>query len=248
VYSNDKAIDMFNMMVDMNDDYYSSGRPARIDTDIIINDICLKIPLTSSDIFLDVGCGTGILTVPLSRRVKNIHALDAGDKVLKRLKINCKKEKVNNIKIHKGFVTKLPFKDKFFDKVIMYGVLHYLENDSEIQECIQELIRVCKQGGYILVADIPDKNAKIEFEKRPKTKSEIRILNEFKNNRKKFDKLYKKIVESHSPVDNQKISGLIDADLLVNIVEKEGCTSTILKQDIRQPFSLTRRDLVISLP
>lgn len=242
MYSNKKAIEMFEQMVEMGD-YFSSGRPVYVEPEIVIKDICSKIPLGRDDIILDVGCGTGLLTIPLALKCKYVYALDAGKKVLEKLQENCEKSGLSNVAFCEGLATDLPFEDKFFDRVIMYAVIHYLENERQIEKCIRELIRVCKAGGYILIAEIPEKKAKEEFDSREKTSEELKILEDFKNNRKQYDKLYKEKVVVKS--DNNDLT--IDGNILVKIAQKEGYSAKIYKQDIRQPFSLTRRDLVISL-
>jgi len=231
---------MYEQMVEMGN-YFSSGRPVYVDPKIIIKDICSKIPLSKNDIILDVGCGTGLLTIPIARRCKYVYALDAGREILEKARINCQEGKVRNIVFCEGLATDLPFKNKLFDRVIMYSVMHYLENMQQVKNCIQELIRVCKKGGDILIAEIPEKKAKEEFESREKTSEELKILEKFKSDRKQYDKLFKEKV-SVKPQDNTLI---IDRNILIEIAEKEGCLAKMYKQDIRQPFSLTRRDLVI---
>jgi len=240
MYSNKKAIKMFEQMVKMGD-YFSSGRPVYVSPEIIVNDICSKMPLKKNDIILDVGCGSGLLTIPFAQKCKYVYGLDAGKKVLEKAKENSKAMKISNIAFCMGLATELPFKDKLFDKVIMYAVMHYLENIQQIERCIRELIRVCKKKGHILIAEIPEKKAKEEFESREKTREELKILEEFKSNRGQYDKLFKEKV-STKPGANTLI---IDRNILIKIAEKEGRAAKMYKQDIRQPFSLTRRDLVI---
>lgn len=242
MYSNKKAIEMFEQMIEMGD-YFSSGRPVYVEPKIIIKDICSKIPLSRYDVVLDVGCGTGLLTIPLAQKCKYVYALDAGKKILETLEENCKKRGLSNVAFCEGLTTDLPFEDKFFDRVIMYAVIHYLENEKQIEKCIRELIRVCKAGGYILVAEIPEKKAKEEFGSREKTSEELKILENFQNNRKQYDKLFKEKVVVKN--DNNDLT--IDGDVLVDIAQKEGCSAKIYRQNVRQPFSLTRRDLVITL-
>ena len=242
MYSNEKAIDMFNQMIDMGD-YYSSGRPVCVDPDIIIGDILSKIPLAKDDVVLDVGCGTGLLTTRLARKCRHIYAVDPAGRAVARFREKCLEEKIHNIEIHEGMATDLPFADQSFNKVIMYAVLHYLENEKQIERCIRELIRVCKINGHILVGEIPERKAKEEFDTREKTKEELKLLEEFNMNRKEYDRLFQRSVALRD--DGQNLPMVIDGDFLVRVAKREGCTAKIHKQDIRQSFSLTRRDLVI---
>lgn len=241
MYSNKKVVRMFEQMIEMGN-YFSSGRPVYVNPKLIIKDICSKIPLNKNDTVLDVGCGTGLLAIPLAQRCKQVYALDAGQRLLDKAKENGKKMKVTNVSFLKGRATNLPFQDNFFDKVIMYSVIHYLENEREIRKCVQELIRVCKSKGYILIGDIPEKKAKEEFNTRKMTNRELKILEEFKRKRKQYDELFEEKV-TIKPARNKLT---IDRNFLIKIAQKEGRLAKIYKQDIRQPFSLTRRDLVIS--
>lgn len=232
---------MFNQMVAMGD-YYASGRPVYVNPEIIVSDISSKIPLCENDIILDVGCGTGLLTTILARLCKYVHALDPARMALARLEKNCEEKWIHNVAIHEGMATDLPFADQTFDKVIMYAVIHYL-GEKKMEKCIRELIRVCKTGGYVFVGEIPEKRAKEEFDLRVRTNEELRILEEFGINRKQYDRLFKETVSAQGNDKNHSFR--IDGNFLIEIAEKEGCTAEIYKQDIRQPFSLTRRDLVI---
>jgi ubiquinone/menaquinone biosynthesis C-methylase UbiE len=53
---------------------------------------------------LDVGCGTGLLAMPLAARVKQVTALDSSSNMLGYLKGNISREKIGNIVcVHKKF-------------------------------------------------------------------------------------------------------------------------------------------------
>jgi ubiquinone/menaquinone biosynthesis C-methylase UbiE len=235
---------MFNQMVNMGD-YFSSGRPVYIDPQIIIDDIRSKISLSKSDVLLDVGCGTGLLTKRFAAKCARVYALDPAERVLHRLAENCRKTGIRNVNIQKGTATDLPFVDCTFDKAVMYAVLHYLEDEWQIRKCIRELIRVCKRGGYVFIGEIPEKNAKQEFESRDRTPEEKLILDAFQKNREEYDLLFKKTV---SVEDDEGSPFWIDGEFLLEVAESAGCTARLYRQDIRQPFSLTRRDMVIRRP
>ena len=247
--SNADEINNFNEMARSNHStndncYFSSGRPVRVDPKIIINDINSKIEIEKNQKILDVGCGTGVITIPLSFRVKEIFALDAGIDVINKLKENFNKKNITNIKPINSSIKNSNFKSNFFDHIIMYAVIHYLDNILEVENCIKELIRVCKPGGSILIAEIPEINAIRELNEKKLTKEEIKILEEFNNNRSDYDNFMNKLIEYKGSKRNNELDG----NELVQIANKYGCYAELLKQDIRQPFSLSRRDLLIKLP
>jgi len=96
---------------------------------------------------LDVGCGDGTVTQYIA------NCLDEQDKLLgldyDPLRIKRLKDKLNMpIEVIKGDATAMPFKDKFADIIIMH---HVLEHISEDRKVLQELRRVLKDDGYIII-------------------------------------------------------------------------------------------------
>ncbi|MBI3601358.1 MAG: methyltransferase domain-containing protein [Candidatus Omnitrophica bacterium] len=240
MYSNQDSIDMFNQMVTMGS-YYGSGRPVPVAPEVIIEDICSKIPLLKSDVLLDVGCGTGVVTIPLSKRCKSIYALDAAEKVLEMAKQRCRQENVTNVAYYQGSALHLPFEDNSFDHVLMYAVIHYLENEQQVYQCVGELVRVCKAGGRVLITEIPDECVRHEFDQRTKTPQEQQILDAFQSNRGEYDRLFKEYVKKF-PNPNSLV---LDCERIVKEGVRLGCEGNVCRQDIRQPFSLTRRDVLL---
>lgn len=240
MYSNQEAIELFNQMTAMGA-YYDSGRPIAVDPDIIIKDVLSKLKVSREDIILDVGCGTGVVTFPLARHCAFVHALDAGAKVIEKARERAKQENIKNIAYYQGSALALPFERDSFDHVLMYAVIHYLENEAQVSQCVAELVRVCKPGGRILIAEIPDHRVRLEFEKRAKTPQEARMLEHYKNNRAEYDRLAKE----HVRVVTGTNSLVLDCQRICAEGVKLGCRSEVLLQDIRQPFSLTRRDVLL---
>ena len=248
MFSNNDAVKLFNEMAQINnsiDDncYYSSGRPVKIDPKIIVDDVDSKLKLMKDDVLLDIGCGTGVITIPLSYKVKEVYALDGGTNVIKKLKENSIKNKVFNIKMINLPFNKKKFQDNFFDKILMYGVIHYFDGMSEIENCLKELIRICKPGGTILVAEIPEKNAIKKVKNNKLSQEEKELIKNFELNRSEYDFFMNKINIEKYNFMYQELNG----EELLGICKKFDCHADILKQDSRQPFSITRRDLLIKL-
>ncbi|MCW3984130.1 MAG: methyltransferase domain-containing protein [Candidatus Bathyarchaeota archaeon] len=57
-----------------------------------------RIPLLPQYTVLDVGAGTGRLTIPIAKRVQSVTALEPSPKMLDKLKANAKKQHIVNIK------------------------------------------------------------------------------------------------------------------------------------------------------
>jgi ubiquinone/menaquinone biosynthesis C-methylase UbiE len=93
---------------------------------------------------LDCGCGAGRFTYCLSLyKPKKIYGIDISKDNIKIAKKNFKK---SNIIYKLGDNLKIPFKNNTFDFVYSSGVAHHTTN---IKKAINELFRVCKNGGLI---------------------------------------------------------------------------------------------------
>lgn len=238
---NQDSVEMFNQMVALGS-CYGSGRPVMLEPSIAVGDIRSKIPLTRNDILLDVGCGTGFLTIPIAKECKFVYALDAGRDVIEAARREAREQHIQNIVYYLGSALDLPFEANFFDHVLMYGVIHYMENNSQVTRCISELVRVCKIGGRILIADIPDQHAKLEFEQRMKTDEEMRILRNFNDSRTEYDLLFMKHIRKMP----ERSSAVFDCEKMVEYGKGIGCDGAVHRQDIRLPFSFTRRDVLLT--
>src|SRR5579864_3819928 len=80
-----------------------------------------------TDVILEIGCGTGRLTIPVSKKCSKIVGIDFSDRMLEIAK---KKSIVlNNIEFRKLDVRKaLPFRNASFDKVICPLAINHISN------------------------------------------------------------------------------------------------------------------------
>ena len=106
-----------------------------------------------TDIILEIGCGTGRLTIPLSKKCKKIIGVDFSDQML----AIAKKKSVgyHNIELRKlNARKKLPFKNESFDRVICPLAINHIEN---LISFFGEIHRVLKHDGLFVFDDVnPD--------------------------------------------------------------------------------------------
>ncbi len=98
---------------------------------------------------LDIGAGAGRNLLPFKNH--HLFALDFSGKMLKQVKKYSKKFDLDAT-IAKGSATALPFKDNFFDAVLCVATLHCVETKEERLECLKEMKRVMKPGGFALIS------------------------------------------------------------------------------------------------
>lgn len=99
---------------------------------------------------LDVGCGYGFNTVHCANKCKKIIGVDLDiDRIIAARKYK-KYEKIQNISFSCGNAERLPFSDGMFDVVMGNEFLHHLDHPQKV---INEMVRVTKKGGRVLISD-----------------------------------------------------------------------------------------------
>lgn len=106
---------------------------------------------------LDAGCGTGEY-FPYYNGTE-IYGVDLTARYLKKIPVKKYKQKIS---LKKADVRKLPFKANTFDFVLCAAVLEYMQNKKELDKAVNELKRVLKPHG-MLVVSVPHKNNFTEF-------------------------------------------------------------------------------------
>ena len=126
-----------------------------------ITDVAKKLDLKNEDRLLDVGCGAGLFEIAYTHWIKEIYGVDYSEEIVEVAKKNT--GKYDNVIIEKADIRNLPFKAEFFDKVLANSVIQYLYDLDEVKGAFEELKRVTKKQGRILVSLIPDANKKDVF-------------------------------------------------------------------------------------
>ena len=102
---------------------------------------------------LDIGCGTGSLTVALARDLAEarVVGLDPDPKALARAARKAARAGVA-IRFDEGFSDALPYRDASFDRVFSSFMLHHLK-PGEKERTLLECRRVLAPGGLLLLLD-----------------------------------------------------------------------------------------------
>ena len=102
---------------------------------------------------LDVGCGTGTLTIALKQRHPDVEVvgLDPDPKALGRARAKCARAAVT-VQFDEGFSDAPPYADATFDRVLSSLMFHHLPRDVK-EGTLREIGRVLKPGGELHLLD-----------------------------------------------------------------------------------------------
>jgi ubiquinone/menaquinone biosynthesis C-methylase UbiE len=97
---------------------------------------------------LEAGCGTGQLSISLSRYMREIYAIDISEGSLALAKKFIDHNQIKSVNLIKMNIFNLFFENEFFDVIISNGVLHHT-HDPEL--AFKKLCEKLKKNGYIII-------------------------------------------------------------------------------------------------
>jgi ubiquinone/menaquinone biosynthesis C-methylase UbiE len=109
---------------------------------------------------LELGCGTGRVSLPLGRAGVRLVGIDRSERMLARARTRTKRARLTNaITLIRGDIRFTPFVAPSFSMVMApYGILQSLLRERDLADTLKEVRRVLEPGGTFgieLVADLP---------------------------------------------------------------------------------------------
>lgn len=122
--------------------------------------ILSMLPLQQEASILDVGAGTGFLTIPAAQQTNGIvYALDLDERMLQVIETKAKTEHVKNIRLVEGNIESIPLSDNSVDSAIASLVLHEVHS---LETALSEIHRVLKINGHILCLEYEKDESSVE--------------------------------------------------------------------------------------
>ncbi|MDP4094204.1 MAG: class I SAM-dependent methyltransferase [Bacillota bacterium] len=97
--------------------------------------------LNQNSIVLDIGCGSGITTIELSKSVKEIYAIDTADKMINIAAAKMKSANIKNIHYQVSDIFDTRWVTGSFDAVMAFNILCYIKDIDSFLSRIYELLR-----------------------------------------------------------------------------------------------------------
>ncbi|MEM2994505.1 MAG: class I SAM-dependent methyltransferase [Candidatus Bathyarchaeia archaeon] len=141
-------------------------------------------------LLLDIGCGNGLFTVPLTELFDFVVGVDLSKAMMKRCR-----EKRENLNFILASATDLPLKSGVFDAVISLSVLEYIKPKSNIEKTLKEISRVTTNNSAIFLTfwDAPNSPTKLikNLLKKEGFKLKQSLISKFQFTRLNFTKYVK---------------------------------------------------------
>jgi ubiquinone/menaquinone biosynthesis C-methylase UbiE len=108
---------------------------------------------------LELGCGTGRISMPLGRAGVPLFGIDRSVPMLARARQRVRRSRLDNVHLTRGDIRTLPFAAGGFTMVMApYGMLQSLLRERDLAATLASVHRVLQRGGTFgveLVADLP---------------------------------------------------------------------------------------------
>jgi len=116
---------------------------------------------------LELGCGTGRLTVPVARTGADLVGIDRSAAMLARARQRLRRARLRAPLI-RGDIRQLPFRRRIrFDLVMApYGMLQSLTSDRDLRQTLDAVAGVLKRGGLFAIDLVPDLPRWAEYDRR----------------------------------------------------------------------------------
>ncbi len=120
---------------------------------------------------LDIGCGRGLMMIGAAKKVTTGKstgidlwlARDQSANSASAALQNALLEGVNkNVEVQTADMRSLPFQDGSFDIILSHWAVHNLENKADRNLTLQEINRVLRPGGKLILADIENRDSYME--------------------------------------------------------------------------------------
>lgn len=114
--------------------------------------------IDKDDTVIDLGCGEGSITIPLSKKVKSITAVDSSKRMLEILDDKCKAENIDNIKTMKENLEDVTLKEVGNKDIVLLS--RSINGISPIKDTINNVNSIANK--YVYITIFGPKNWKFE--------------------------------------------------------------------------------------
>lgn len=106
-----------------------------------------------TDVVVDVGSGTGLLSLEFARRAEQVWAIDISESMVDYLRTKAASAGLQNVDAAVASAVSLPLIDDFADLVVSNYCFHHM-SDVNKRRALREAVRVLRPGGRMVLGDM----------------------------------------------------------------------------------------------
>ena len=116
---------------------------------------------------LELGCGTGRLTIPVARAGATVIGIDRSEPMLARARQRLRRARTSAVLL-RGDIRQLPFRRRSRFAMVMapYGMLQSLTRDRDLRATLASVHGVLPRGGLFAIDLVPDLPRWSEYDRR----------------------------------------------------------------------------------
>lgn len=107
----------------------------------------------SDDRVVDLGAGTGLLSLALAQRVRELTAVDISERMLERLDDRAAADGIHNVEPLVADLRRLPLEDECATLVVSNYAFHHLDDPGK-ELALAEARRILQPGGRLVICDM----------------------------------------------------------------------------------------------
>ena len=117
-----------------------------------------RLAAAASGRILELGCGTGRISVPVASRGLAVCGIDRSASMLARARRKIERARLQaRVRLVRGDIRMLPFRAREFGLVMApYGILQSLVRERDLRDALASVARVLARGGRFGVDLVPD--------------------------------------------------------------------------------------------
>jgi cyclopropane fatty-acyl-phospholipid synthase-like methyltransferase len=204
----------------------------------IVEDVLAKMRPARTDHLFEIGCGVGLLLIPLAQHFAMAMGMDHESCIVRMKKSGIPA----NVELIAGRWPETHV-SKDFDCILVYSVLHYLSGRRSADEFIDRCLEILKPGGKLLLGDIPNMDSLRRYQTS-------RFGIEYG---KKWNIMKSKSITQHRQFEDvfakvRKIAPYLTDDYIMKLISRlrrMGYEAYVMAQKQELPFSHSREDVLI---
>ena len=139
------------------------------------DEILARAAPASDDVAVDIGAGTGLLTLPLAERTERVWAIDIAAPMCEYLRTKAASAGLANVEVAVASAISLPLVDQSADVVVSNYCFHHLD-DAGKARALREAWRVLRPGGRFVFGDMMFRVALTDARDREVVSAKIRAM------------------------------------------------------------------------